>query len=851
MVVSGCAQFNPPRIDPTGERIFTEPLFTPAPPPTVGPPITTCPPVTSGSTLSIGPPPATGPPTTAPLGSIASPAAADPVYRDLPGSPCARDRADVVVSPAETVAPVRSEVVVLAGVFGADSCLRTNERVEWMLDPGGTGQFVDLGKRTPADFLVGDFSWPRKIDNSFAIGTTSRRNLRLTRGTPTPTDDVHVQRGQAWITVTSATEGVSRVTAYAPRVRNWERRKQTATIHWVDAQWSFPPPSINPAGSTHVLTTGVSRQTDGAPCVDWRVRYEILDGPAAGFAPDGAQVVEVATNELGQASAEISQHQPAAGTNRIDVQVIRPPALAGGKPLVVGRGVTLKTWSAADIAVRKTGPAVANVGATLTYRIEVSNPGDLPADGVTLADVVPHGLTYLRSNPAGELLGQSVRWQVGTLSAGESRAVEIDFRADREGSVTNSAEAAAQGGLQATASATTSVTSTSIDVQVYGPEQSVNVGDDVTFRIVVTNRGQLAATGLMIRDRFDPGLEHAAAASPIEKDLGTEFAPGQLAAGQSQEIGVVLRVTKAGRLCNSVEVIGGGQVQATASACVTAVDAAGSRPIPFRPEPQPSEPQREPERQPPMGPRFTSQGSMSAEMIGPEVCTVGEQSRFAVKVKNTGQEPLTGVRVAVNFDTSINPVRATDGHVREDIDLVWTVDTLAPGATEQFDLLCDCLTATFGAAGRVQVASAEGVQANDRVYVEIRRASAATPAALEMTVEDRHDPMIEGSQKTFIIRVVNNGQTADRRVTLVVTLPPEMTLVKFATAGPPSTDYTPYGQIVRFDPVDTIAPGQTLEYRIRVTAKQPGDVRLHAELTSESSLQGQTIEEDTLINRKF
>ena len=201
LLVSGCAYLNAPRIDPTGERIFADPVVETA-----------------------------------------------PVYHDVPGATQYWDRMDVVICPQETVAPVGSEVVVLAGVRGTDQYLRTNHRVEWMLEPGGTGQFVDLGKSTPTDLLVGDFTSPRKVDNTFAVGSTSRRYLRLTRGTPAAADDVHVLRGQAWITVTSPAEGTSRVTAYAPDVYRWEHRKQTATIHWVDAQWCFPPPSINAAG---------------------------------------------------------------------------------------------------------------------------------------------------------------------------------------------------------------------------------------------------------------------------------------------------------------------------------------------------------------------------------------------------------------------------------------------------------------------------------------------------------------------------------------------------------------------------------------------------------------------------
>ena len=145
--------------------------------------------------------------------------------------------------------------------------------------------------------LLGDFTRPRKINNHWAITSTSRRYLRLNRETPTPTDDVNLLRGQSWVTVTSPVEGSSYVTAYAPSVYGWHAQKQVATIHWVDAQWSFPPPSINPAGTRHVFTTTVTRQSDGSPSTGWRVRYEILDGPAAGFAPDGAQLVEVAKSQ--------------------------------------------------------------------------------------------------------------------------------------------------------------------------------------------------------------------------------------------------------------------------------------------------------------------------------------------------------------------------------------------------------------------------------------------------------------------------------------------------------------------------------------------------------------------------
>ena len=58
--------------------------------------------------------------------------------------------------------------------------------------------------------------------NTYAIGMTSSSYLCLSRGTPTPTDDLAVERGQAWVAVTSPVEGVSYVTAYAPGVKAWD-----------------------------------------------------------------------------------------------------------------------------------------------------------------------------------------------------------------------------------------------------------------------------------------------------------------------------------------------------------------------------------------------------------------------------------------------------------------------------------------------------------------------------------------------------------------------------------------------------------------------------------------------------
>ena len=790
LVVCGCTNLQTPRIDPSGEHLFAD-----------------------------------------------RPGANDPSYRSVPGSLLPRDPTELILMPQVTVAPVGSEVVLLAAVRGPDQYLRTNQRVEWMLEPGGVGQFVEVDRGSWTDLLVFDFTWPRKIDNTTAVGTTSRSYLRLTRGTPNPADDVYLLRGQTWITVTSAVEGASHVTAHCPGMAGWESRRQSAVIHWIDAQVCFPPPAINLAGTRHVFTTTVTRQTDQSPCANWLVRYEICGGPAAGFAPDGAQVVEVPTDGLGQASVEIFQQQAAPGTNNIGIQVIRPalPGDGQGAPVVVSSGSTLKTWQAADIAVRKTGPAVASLGATLTYRLEVSNPGDMPAGGVVLRDVVPEGLSYLSSNPAGQLTGGTVQWQLGQLTASETRTVEVNFKAERQGSLTNCAEVSAAGGLTARDCASTTVSTPTLGVQMSGPER-VAVGGSVTFEIVVTNRGQVPATGLLIKDRFDPGLAHAEAPGrqTIERDLF------DLAPGQSQRIGVELRATRAGSLCNSVEVIGGGGVQATARACVTAVAAA----LP------PVQPPIQPPIQPGPGPGvpLPRPAGVSIRVTGPQARMVGETAEFAFDITNTGGQTLTNLKVISDFDASFKPAEATGGHVLEGDDLAWTVATLPPGKIERFRLNCRCLSPAAGACNRVKVMAAnQGVWAEDEACVEIRPAPVLAPANLAMTLDALREPVTQGKEFTYLIQVRNNGFMADSRVALDVTLPPELLVVKLKTVGP--TDFEVLGRTIRFQPVAILPPdpNRPLEYRIRVIARQAGEPTVRAQLTSQGLRQPILAEKKTLI----
>ena len=182
------------------------------------------------------------------------------------------------------------------------------QRLEWMLTPESVGTFIQVGDDDPGllNRLVGSRRRPTKHDPSFAHGLTSTKRTLITRGNNDPRDDVQLEKGQTWITISSPAEGTSRVTVLAPDSDCWDQRKATATIYWIDARWEFPGPEIVPAGQAVDLTTRVTRAEGSIPARGWKVRYEILRPELARFAgTGGSAVVEAVVDESGSATVQL------------------------------------------------------------------------------------------------------------------------------------------------------------------------------------------------------------------------------------------------------------------------------------------------------------------------------------------------------------------------------------------------------------------------------------------------------------------------------------------------------------------------------------------------------------------
>ena len=123
------------------------------------------------------------------------------------------------------------------------------------------------------------------------------------------TDDFVIRPGQTWCVITSAVEGDTHITAYAPGIANWDKGKVFVTCRWVDANWEFPPPAVARAGSEHVFTTKIFRHTVRQPLAKYRVRYKILDCPADVLKSSGTTEYTSVSDLEGNAQVAIARER--------------------------------------------------------------------------------------------------------------------------------------------------------------------------------------------------------------------------------------------------------------------------------------------------------------------------------------------------------------------------------------------------------------------------------------------------------------------------------------------------------------------------------------------------------------
>jgi len=694
------------------------------------------------------------------------------------------------VRPLQSTNPVQTQQLLIATVYDEHDQPRRRRRIEWIVE--GAGNIVEVDESG----LFGGRGY--KVDNKYAVSYTDHCEHTFTRGNLDPNDDFTIRPGQSWCVISSAVEGDTQVTVYAPEIFNWDKHKVTVSSHWIDAEPRFPPPVVCRAGTQAVLTTQVVRHTDRAPLNGYRVRYRLLDGPSALLLPTRGGEETVATDLNGNASVGIAQLAPVAGANRVGIEVIRPPdpTRPSGPGIVVAQGETRVDWQGPQLSLAPVVPPTSTLGQDVQFTLNVSNTGQVPTQEITLRESIPEGMQFVRSEPPATVDGNQLVWTLTALPGGKGHSVHAVFRSTRAGPVKTTAVVTTRDGLRDEKVVGSDVTVPQIAVKIAGPPTAV-VNGIVGYDITVSNPGTGVAENVLLLDEFDAAFEHETRANPIKMALGN------LAPGESKVVQLKLTARQAGQLQNRVTATAAGNLKAKAE--------------------QPVAVQR---------------ASLRIDTTGPTRGYQGRQADWKIVVSNVGDAALGNVVVKDLLPAELAYVSAVPPGTPVGNEVNWALGTLHAGEKREIAVTTNCVRMTPRALN-VGVAMADpGLKVQSEAGIEIL----GLPA-FRLKVQDTLDPVEVGGRTTYRIEVMNQGTLAGDQVQVTAVVPPQMAILGGQGPGQPRVEKN---RLV-FPPVASLAAGQTVNYTVDVQAIQPGDARFQVELRAAALREPVIGEESTTV----
>ena len=202
----------------------------------------------------------------------------------------------------------------------------------------------------------------------------------------------------------------------------------------------------------------------------------------------------------------------------------------------------------ADVSVIKRSPAYIVAGLPFTIVLDYANAGPATAQGVTLRDLLPSGLTVVSSTPPAT--GPGLRWNLGNLASGATGSISVVLRAATTAisgtTYTNVAVIDSPTTIDRDpsndTSSTISVVRPNADLEIIktGPTSPVASGSQVVYTLAYRNIGPSDAQNVSIADTLPAGFTFGSAnpAPTINANGTLSWNIGTLASGAAGTITV-------------------------------------------------------------------------------------------------------------------------------------------------------------------------------------------------------------------------------------------------------------------------------------------------------------------------
>lgn len=435
------------------------------------------------------------------------------------------------------------------------------------------------------------------------------------------------------------------------------------------------------------------------------------------------------------------------------------------------------TISSDLITVTQTVGAEYDVTGACAVTIDVCAKCD--ANDVVITTHLPDEASYIKSDPEGELVGRSIVWRLGDMAAGDSKHMTVWVKSGHECEL-RFCTTMAHG--FPTAACVTRGCLAKLELEKCGPEK-VLVGECVDYVITLKNVGTANAYEVKLVDIVPDGLSHSSG----EKEL--ELCLDCLEAGECRTFNLRLTADRRGYFCNEVRASAKNADPVSAQACTK---------VHIR--------------------------DIAISKTGTAVQYICRESSYTITVTNTGDDPLHDVCIHDSIPKGMSLVDCGDGEMsRRGRGVNWHIDRLEAGESRSFNLrlITDCI-GTY--CNEVSVKTCEGPCAEACASTEYRG-----HAALVVEAIDTCDPLLVGNETSYRLRVGNQGTASDTNVQIIARFSDHLKPTSICGDINGTID----GQLITFDGISELGPGEYIEVEIFVEAANKGDGRLNIQVDSD------------------
>jgi uncharacterized repeat protein (TIGR01451 family) len=530
-----------------------------------------------------------------------------------------------------------------------------------------------------------------------------------------------------------------------------------------------PPPALPPPGESPAPPPRPAPTVPGAPRDDQVER-------AQGALPAASQGAPIDPGVLPAAADPASP----AGGGAADPFVLPKEKLPLGRQSVA-------------LSVDVVGPQVLNINQITALKIVVRNTGTTDAMGVVVRDELPEGLDYLSSQPEAQRDGALLFWKLSTVPAGSEKVLNVRVKPVKVGPFDHAATVT----LVAGSKSRTIVREPKLKVEQTATSGKVLKGQQVQFRITISNPGDGPARNIVVQAKLSAGLRHESG-EPNDQNV-FEQTLDQIEPGGRVVLDVLVADTKsAGE--QSCEVIAQSndvttnRTDARSVATVTVIE-----PL------------------------------LKVAIAGDEKRYTDTVATYSITVQNPGTATAHNVYVLATLPLSGRLVSPPPTGARWDASsgkLIWRIPQVEPGEKEKMTLSFQVRMGGVGIYPVTVNARADGGLSSESIC----RTEVLGLADFDLKVQEQRRVVDVGDSTMFTIRIKNIG-TKDGSNLLVsaVLAGVEPVETKNGTDDRTQAQYNAAQHLLVFPPIERLGPGKeiVLGIKVKVTGKGLGKCQVY------------------------